>query len=97
MFTDTKRAPFTSRDVRFTASGDTLYATVLAWPREPLEPLTIQSLGTNLRLYTGEVGDVQLLGAPGALSWTRDETGLRVQFPAQKPCDYVYVLKITPK
>ena len=94
MFTDTKRAPFTSRDVRFTTHGDTLYATVLAWPAEPL---TLQSLGMNLRLYTGEVGDVQLLGAPGAVTWSRDADGLHVTFPAQKPCEHAYVLKITPK
>lgn len=94
MFTDTKRAPFTSRDVRFTTRGDTLYATVLAWPEQPL---TLQSLGTNLRLYTGEVGDVQLLGAPGAVTWSRDADGLHVTFPAQKPCEHAYVLKITPK
>jgi alpha-L-fucosidase len=93
MFTDTKRASFTSRDVRFTTHGEALYATVLAWPAEPL---TIRSLGTHLRLYTREVADVQLLGAPGAVTWTRDEDGLHVTFPAAKPCEYAYVLKITP-
>jgi alpha-L-fucosidase len=94
MFTDTKRAAFTSRDVRFTTKGDTLYATVLAWPEGEA---TILSLGTNLRLYNGEIGDVQLLGASEPVQWSRDEGGLKVKFPSQKPCDYAYVLKISRK
>jgi alpha-L-fucosidase len=94
MFTDTKRAPFTSYDVRYTTRDNVLYAIVLAWPTEPL---TLQSFGSNLRLYTGEVGDVQLLGASEDVYWTRDVSGLQVTFPVQKPCDYAYVLKITPK
>lgn len=94
MFTDTKRASFTERDMRFTVNGDTLYVTVLAWPHGPT---TIQSLSTNMRLYTSEIGDVQLIGAPAEVRWSRDAAGLHVQFPAQKPSNYAYVLKITPK
>jgi alpha-L-fucosidase len=96
MFTDTKRATFTAQDIRFTTQGDVLYATVLAWPQGSL---TIQSLSTNLRLYAGEIANVELLGSNMPLSWSRDAEGLHVQWPdtTMKPCDYAYVLKITPK
>jgi alpha-L-fucosidase len=94
-FTDTKRGAFTSEDIRFTTKGNTLYATVLAWP--PDGTVTIRSLGTRLRVYTGEVGDVRLLGNPGSLEWARNEEGLTVKFPAQKPCESAYVLRIGPK
>jgi len=94
MFNDTRRRDFTGRDVRFTTKGDVLYAVLLAWPDTEA---VIQSLGTNLRLYTGEVADVTLLGSTGPLNWKREEAGLRVTLPAQKPCDHAYVLKITPR
>ena len=34
-------------------------------------------------------------GNPGDLSFTQSADGLHVKFPAAKPCDYAYVLKIT--
>lgn len=93
-FTDTKRSPFTSEDIRFTTKGNTLYATVLAWPCDGT--VTIRSLGTRLRLYPGEIGDVRLLGG-GSLEWSRNEEGLTVKFPEQKPCESAFTLRIAPK
>jgi len=94
MFNDTRRQEFTGRDVRFTTKGDVLYAILLAWPGTEA---VIQSLGANLRLYTGEVADVTLLGSNVPLTWKREEAGLRVSLPARKPCDHAFVLKITPQ
>ncbi|MBT5872780.1 MAG: alpha-L-fucosidase [Candidatus Latescibacteria bacterium] len=93
-FTDTNRNDFTSRDIRFTRRGDTLYAILLAWPTKG-EAL-IQSLGTDMRLYTQEIDSVRLLGCNADLKWSRSSRGLRVRLPDQKPCDHVFVLKITP-
>ena len=93
-FTDTKRADFTSRDVRFTTNGDLLYATLLGWPENG--EAVIQSLGTNLRLYTHSIASIELIGAGEPLTWQRDAAGLTVQLPTQKPCQHAYVLKITP-
>ena len=93
-FPDTKRADFTSRDVRFTTSGDLLYATLLGWPENG--EAVIQSLGTNLRLYTHSIASIELIGAGEPLTWQRDAAGLTVQLPTQKPCQHAYVLKITP-
>ena len=94
MFTDTERTDFTGRDIRFTTRGDVLYAIVLAWPGAEA---IIRSLSPDLRLYSGEVVSVELLGSNEKLPWTRDEGGLKVKMPAQKPCDYAFVLKITTK
>jgi len=91
-FKDTASEPFTGRDIRFTTKGDTLYAIALAWPGEEM---VIQSLSTNLRLHPEEVDNVQLLGSNEPLAWSRDEAGLRVEMPTQKPCDYAFSLKIT--
>ncbi len=94
-FTDTHRADFTGGDIRFTTKGNALYAIILAWPASG--ETTIQSLGTNLRLYPGEVGNVQLLGSGQPVKWSRGKHGLKVRLPDQKPCDHCFALKITGK
>ena len=94
MFTDTERTDYTGRDIRFTVRGDTLYAIALAWPGAEA---VVLSLSPGLRLYAGEVGNVELLGSNEKLTWTRDDGGLKVKMPAQKPRDYAFVLKITRK
>jgi alpha-L-fucosidase len=91
-FTDTRRQAFTSRDVRFTTKGDALYATVMAWPAEG--EATVQWLRAGSPLYTGDIRRVELLGSAEPLHWSRDNTGLRVKLPAQKPHAAAFVLKI---
>ena len=75
-----------SKDFRFTTKGDVLYAIDMGWPGEEA---TIASLAKN------KIKSVELLGNKGPLEFTQDEGGLRVKFPADKPCDYAYALKIT--
>jgi alpha-L-fucosidase len=94
MFTDTERSDFTGRDIRFTTKAGVLYAIILAWPGAEA---VIRSLSPDLRLYSGEVAGVELLGSNEKPAWVRDEVGLRVKMPAGKPCDYAFVLKITGK
>jgi alpha-L-fucosidase len=91
-FNDTKRKPFTGQDIRFTVKGNTLYAIALAWPGERI---TIRSLSTTSPLTEGNVADVRLMGHEKRLTWSRDEKGLAVRMPAEKPCEHAYVLKIT--
>lgn len=87
-FTDTKRAAYTSADVRFTTKGDALYAICLGWPETAW---AIQSLGTRV----GKVARVELLGSEAALAWKQDADRLMVHAPAEKPCEYAYTLKVT--
>jgi alpha-L-fucosidase len=92
-FTDTKRAAFTAQDIRFTARGDALYATALAWPEDGA--LTIISLAEGSELYPGAIEEVRLLGHDAPLAWRREAGGLAVTLPSEKPCDHAFVLKIT--
>jgi alpha-L-fucosidase len=73
-FNDTKRASFTSQDIRFTTrtvvrSGgrrELLYATILGWPEDG--KVVVKSLGTEAGLYQQEIGKVELIfpaGLPG--------------------------------
>jgi len=71
---------------------DALYATVLGCPEE--DEVTVRTLSSNLTVHTESIGTVELLGADGALEWTRDETGLRVKLPGDLPCEHAIVLKI---
>lgn len=75
-------------DFRFTAKGSVLYAIALKWPGN--KQAIIQSFGTRI----GEVKRVTMLGHKGDLIFTQNENGLDVTFPAQKPCDIAYSLKI---
>jgi alpha-L-fucosidase len=77
-------------DIRFTTHGDKLYAIDMAWPDQQT---VITSLATGK--VQGKVEKVELLGHPGELPFTQDANGLTVKFPADKPCDFAYALKIT--
>ncbi len=92
MFTDTKRAAFTSQDIRFTSKGDVLYAIALAWPGEQL---VVKSLAKSSPLVHGRISDVQLLSHEGKLEWSQTEEGLIVKLPEKKPCEHAFVFKIS--
>ena len=85
----------TSRDVRFTTNGDTLYAILFAWPPGD-EPAVITSLATEKNLQ-GKVEKVEMLGVAKPLAFTQDEKELTVKMPVPpiKPCDFAFALKIT--
>jgi alpha-L-fucosidase len=83
---------YTAHDIRFTTHGDTLYALVMNWPEAAT--VTIASLAKGLPLR-GKVKKVELLGHAGALAFTQGSEGLKVTFPAEKPCDTVYALRIS--
>jgi len=77
--------------VHFTTKGQTLYAISLAWPTNDW---VIPALGSDKNLE-GKITKVELLGHKGEIEFTQDADGLKVKFPAEKPCDYCYALKIT--
>ncbi|MAU10608.1 MAG: alpha-L-fucosidase [Anaerolineaceae bacterium] len=83
-FTDTKRSPFTSQDVRFTHKGNTLYAFLLAYP--DAESTTIKSLPSTASI---RIADVRMLGSDKAITWSQDDDGLHVSVPSEMPCDFV--------
>ncbi len=85
------RKGYTPQDIRFTTHGDTLYAIVMTWPTDGV---VITSLAAG-KAPAGKIEKVELLGHAGKLEFTQSADGLKVNFPADKPCDYAYVLKIT--
>ncbi len=79
---------YTSRDIRFTTSGRSLYALALGWPEDGR--FVVRSLATS----AGKVRKVNLLGHKGKLAWEQSEAGLIVTMPKEKPCDHVFALRI---
>lgn len=101
-FNDTKRAAFTSRDIRFTTRHgiqkgeriETLYATTLAWPDEGL--VRIAALAAGAEYFPGEIARVELLGHPEPLHWTRDAGGLAIRLPPAVTGEHAAAFRITP-
>lgn len=91
-FNESKRKPLTAADVRFTTKGPTLYAFVMDWPGKQA---VIAPLATSSKQAPGKIENVELLGYPGKLKWQRDETALKIELPAQKPCDHAIAFKIS--
>ena len=83
---------YTPQEIRFTTKGDTLYAIVMAWPADGQAIITSLAKGAA---PDGKIEKVELLGHADPLTFTQDDQGLKVNFPADKPCDFFYTLKIT--
>ncbi|WP_193318345.1 alpha-L-fucosidase [Nonomuraea phyllanthi] len=79
-------------DVRFTCRGDTVYATLLAWPEDRTAVIT--SLGTGAGLLKRRPARVELLGH-GPLTWRLDADALRADLPPDPPTKAAYMIKIT--
>ena len=86
-------SPMTSKDIRYTTKGDTLYAFVLDWPNAKKKPVVLPNL-TAMNTRITAVVSVELLGHDGELKWENHGDGLQVWFPAEKPCEHAYALKI---
>jgi alpha-L-fucosidase len=101
-FNESDGLRYTAEDVRFTAKGNVLYATVLGWPGEKI---LIKSLagGPNPDkqfwngLYPSEIASVAMLGDAQELKWEITKEGLTITTPKKKPCMYAFVFKIVRK
>ena len=88
-----KDQPFTERDIRFTAKDGVLYAIPLEWPKSGR--VTIETLAEGGEFDPGEIKEVTLLGSDAAVKWSRNQAGLHVSLPRERPCEHAYVLKLT--
>jgi alpha-L-fucosidase len=93
-FNEKNRKDFSYEDVRFTTKDKTLYAFFMGWPEG--SQVVIKPLATNSEQKIGSIENIELLGY-GKVNFTRDEEGLKVALPAQKPCEHAYTLKISGK
>jgi alpha-L-fucosidase len=92
-FNEGKGRPYTSRDVRFTTKGSTLYAVLLAQPIDGRA--TIKALATGSPQLAGRtVTEVALLGQEAPAVWSQDASGLHVKVPPSAPDDFPVVLRI---
>jgi alpha-L-fucosidase len=78
---------FTSKDFRFTKNDNTIYAFIMEWPADNRATLTSFS-GINIK-------SIDLLGY-GPIKFAIKKSGLEVNLPREKPCDYAYTLRIIP-
>ncbi len=91
-FNEGKRKDLTAEDVRFTTKSQALYAFVMGWPEKEA---VIAPLATNSKQGVVRISNVELLGYPGKVQWGQDESGLKVQLPAERPGDHAIAFKIT--
>ena len=90
---DTRRLNW--EDVRFTRSGNTLYATVLGIP--PSGKVSIKSLSKSVHISsTNKITEIELLGF-GQVKWSRNKKVLEIQLPESLPNDWALAFKITVK
>lgn len=73
--------------VFYTRNGNTLYATALSWPTEPV---VLPSVPLNI----GKVSKVSLLGYDQPLTFRQNDQGLIVTFPKDRVGAHAYALKI---
>jgi alpha-L-fucosidase len=83
---------FDHTDIRFTTKGDVLYAFALGWPSE--NRVLIKSLASTAPYYERQIRKIELLGAKGAISWTRGADGLSIRVPQDPPCHHAYCFRI---
>ena len=91
-FNEGKGKPFIAEDIRFTAKGNTLYATALAWPENG--KLVIKSLAPASGHYKGVIQQVQLLDQHSSVQYKQTDEGLELQLPDKKADAPAYVFKI---
>jgi alpha-L-fucosidase len=91
-FNERNRRELNSSDIRFTTKGQTLYVFLMGWP---VREAVVGLLGKNSPHTRGKIESVELLGLRGKLNWSQDEADLKVQLPAERPCDHAIALKIS--
>jgi alpha-L-fucosidase len=83
-FSERKAAVYTPEDFRFTAKGQTIYATCMA---QPQSSVTIKSLAD------AKVQSVRMVGG-GALQFKQDASGLKIDVPERRPGEYTLAFRI---
>lgn len=80
-FTDNEELQYTSKDIRFTTAGDSIYAFIMKFPTDGI--VTIRSLAEskdqNVPEFHGLIQGVSVLGFDVETEWWKDTQGLHVQ------------------
>jgi len=89
-FSEEKDDSYTANDIRFTTKENAFYIIALDWPEEG--KVFAESLDYNENI--GEIKKISMLGSKEEIGWTRDELGLTLYFPEEKPCEHAFVFKL---
>ena len=81
-----------AKEIRFTQKGQTLYALTLGWPEDG--KVAVKALRNGSPHRKQPIKAVTLLGSTEPVKFTRTDAALEVAFPAARPCDYAYALRI---
>jgi alpha-L-fucosidase len=54
-------------------------------------------MNSNEQLSSGGINSIEMLGLKNNLQWSRNGSGLKIDVPKEKPCDYAFAFKITLK
>lgn len=90
-FTDTRRQPYTSQDIRFTQKEGALYAIALG---RPAGELAVRSLGQGSPIAAEQIERVSLLGGDERLAWQQTPDALVIQTPEQPAGAHAWVFKL---
>ena len=77
---------FTGQDIRFTSKGDRLFAITLG---DPGVVVVVRSLARE------KINMVKMIGDIKSLSWSQDESGLRIKVPKDGTRRHAWVFEIT--
>ncbi len=87
-------ASYTEADFRFTQKDNTLYAICLGVPKGEV---VINSLGSNARLYKGDILSIELLGSDAKITYEHNPYNLTLQMPEGFKGKFATVFKIQRK
>jgi alpha-L-fucosidase len=82
---------YSSKDIRFTTKGNTLYAYCLG---KPEEAIIIRSLGKSSGLNTKRIASVQMVGSKDKIDWKQSSSALEIKKPQSLPPWPVICFKI---
>lgn len=82
---------YSSKDIRFTTKGNTLYAFCLG---KPEEDIIIRSLGKSSGLITKRIASVQMAGSNVKVDWKQSPSALEIKKPQSLPAWQVICFKI---
>jgi alpha-L-fucosidase len=82
---------YSSKDIRFTSKGATLYAWCLG---KPETDIVIKSLGKSLKFKNKAIASITMVGSKDKLSWKQTNEALVIKEPANLPSWQVIGFKI---
>jgi alpha-L-fucosidase len=84
-----KEPDYSAQDIVFTAKENTVYAICLGWSKESVLIKSFAGMSES------SIKSVSMLGSDETLDWSLNESGLKINFPDNKPCDHAFVFKIS--